>query len=80
LSATTVSLLRAEHVDLWWVTDLRMTLLAVANLWSAWLAWRVTSRYAAERPLPRVLATVWFIAALAVVDSAWYLMFWGFSR
>jgi hypothetical protein len=23
---------------------------------------------------------LWFIAALAVADSAWYLMFWGFSR
>jgi hypothetical protein len=80
LSATTVSLLRAEHVDLWWVTDLRMSLLAVANLWSAWLAWQVTSRYAAGRLPARILATLWFIAALAVVDSAWYLMFWGFSR
>jgi hypothetical protein len=23
---------------------------------------------------------VWFIAALAVVDSAWWLMFWGWAR
>jgi hypothetical protein len=57
-----------------------MSLLAVANLWSAWLAWQVTSRYAAGRLPARILATLWFIAALAVVDSAWYLMFWGFSR
>jgi hypothetical protein len=56
-----------------------MTLLGVANLWSAWLAWRVTGRYA-ERVGSRIWATAWFIAALAVVDSAWYLMFWGFSR
>jgi hypothetical protein len=27
-----------------------------------------------------VAAMLWFVAALAVVDSAWYLMFWGFSR
>jgi hypothetical protein len=52
----------------------------VTNLWSAWLAWRVTSRYARGRLVPRALAMVWFIAALAVADSAWYLMFWGFSR
>ena len=79
LSATTVSLLRAEHVPLWWVTDLRLTLLAIANLWSAWLAWRVTGRYASAL-VPRLLAMLWFVAALAVVNSAWYLMFWGFSR
>ena len=41
LSATTLSLLRAEHVSLWWATDLRIAILAVANLWSAWLAWLV---------------------------------------
>jgi polyferredoxin len=79
LSATTVSLLRAEHLPLWWVTDVRMTLLGVANLWSAWLAWRITRGYT-KRMASRILATLWFIAALAVVDSAWYSMFWGFSR
>ncbi|MEZ2349304.1 4Fe-4S binding protein [Caballeronia sp. RCC_10] len=79
LSATTVSLLRAEHVPLWWVTGLRLGLLGVANVWSAWLAWRVTGRYATTL-VPRFAAMLWFVAALAVADSAWYLMFWGFSR
>ena len=79
LSATTVSLLRAEHLPLWWVPGLRLGLLGAANLWSAWLAWRVTSRYSPTL-VPRVLTMVWFVAALAVADSAWYLMFWGFSR
>lgn len=79
LSATTVSLLRAEHVALWWVADLRIALLAIANVWSAWLAWRVTGRYASALG-PRLISMLWLIAALAVVDSAWYLMFWGFSR
>ena len=78
LSATTVSLLRAEHVPLWWVSDMRMAILAIANLWSAWLAWRVTRRYS-ERFVERGLAMVWFAAALAVVDSAWWLMFWGWA-
>ena len=55
-------------------------LLAIANLWSAWLAWRVTRRYSARVLFRAALAMVWFIAALAVVDSAWWLMFWGFSR
>ena len=81
LSATTVSLLRAEHVPLWWVTDMRLGLLGVANLWSAWLGvashWTVRAR---SRDVACVAAMLWFIVALAVVDSAWYLMFWGFSR
>jgi hypothetical protein len=80
LSATTVSLLRAEHVPLGWVMDVRMGLLGIANLWSAWLAWRVTGQYAANRLAPRVLTMLWFMAVLAVADSAWYLMFWGFTR
>lgn len=76
LSATTLSLLRAEHVPLGWASDVRIAILVGANLWSAWLAWQVAGRYAG---LPRrVMAFVWFAAALAVVDSAWWLMFWGF--
>ncbi|MCA3822283.1 MAG: 4Fe-4S binding protein, partial [Burkholderia sp.] len=51
-------------------------ILVGANTWSAWLAWKVTGRYAAW---PRRLAAfAWFAAGLAVVDSAWWLMFWGF--
>lgn len=76
LSATTLSLLRAEHVPLGWASDVRIAILVGANLWSAWLAWQVTGRYAG---LPRRLfAMFWFGTALAVVDSAWWLMFWGF--
>ena len=40
-----------------------------------WLAWLVTRRYTA-RVFQRALSVVWFMAALAVVDSAWWLMFW----
>ncbi|MFP3507451.1 4Fe-4S binding protein [Burkholderia sp. SIMBA_062] len=76
LSATTLSLLRAEHVPLGWATDVRIAILVCANAWSAWLAWKVTGRYAAW---PRRLAAfAWFAAGLAVIDSAWWLMFWGF--
>ncbi|CAJ3262964.1 nitrogen fixation protein VnfA [Burkholderia pseudomallei] len=76
LSATTLSLLRAEHVPLGWAPDVRIAILVGANLWSAWLAWLVTGRYAGWPR--RLLAMLWFGAALAVVDSAWWLMFWGF--
>ena len=75
LSATTLSLLKAEHVPLDWASDVRIAILVIANAWSAWLAWLVTRRYSA-RVFQRGLSMVWFMAALAVVDSAWWLMFW----
>ena len=58
--------------------DVRIGILAIANLWSAWLLWLVTRRYS-ERFVRRGLAMLWFAAALAVVDSAWWLMFWGWA-
>ncbi|MGF6512173.1 4Fe-4S binding protein [Paraburkholderia sp. 32] len=78
LSATTLSLLRAEHVSLWWASGLRIAILVIASAWSAWLAWLVTRRYS-ERFVQRALAMLWFVAALAVVNSAWWLMFWGWA-
>jgi hypothetical protein len=74
LSATTLSLLRAEHVSLWWAQDVRIAILALSNVWSVWLAWRVARRYSAYL-FQRGLVVVWFVAALAVVDSAWWMMF-----
>ena len=79
LSATTLSLLRAEHVPLDWASTVRIGVLAIANVWSAWLAWRVTGRYT-SRVAVRAGAMTFFVAALAVADSAWWLMFWGFAR
>lgn len=68
--------IRDRHVPLGWATDVRIAILVGANVWSAWLAWKVTGRYAAW---PRRLAAfAWFAVGLAVVDSAWWLMFWGF--
>lgn len=75
LSATTLSILRAEHIGLDWANDVRLLILAIANVWSAWLAVRVVNRHATHW-LARVGAWGCFVAALAVVDSAWWLMFW----
>ncbi len=75
LSATTLSILRAEHLDLSWANPVRFTLLAGANLWSAWLAWRVIRSYAAGLG-KEALAMLCVLAALGVADSAWWLMFW----
>lgn len=79
LSATTLSLLRAEHIPLEWAPGVRIAVLAIANLWSLWLGWRVISRYATTF-LARGAAMLPYIAALALADSAWWLMFWGFAR
>lgn len=77
LSATTLSLLRAEHIPLGWASDVRILVLTIANVWSAWLAWRIVHRYERSR-LEGAAAFLSFAAALAVADSAWWLMFWGF--
>jgi hypothetical protein len=53
----------------------RLLILAIANVWSGWLAVRVIERHAMTWSA-RIGACFCFIAALAVVDSAWWLMFW----
>ncbi|WP_091910921.1 4Fe-4S binding protein [Chitinasiproducens palmae] len=74
LSATTLSILRPEGLWLGWAPVLRLGLLTVANLWSLWLAWQASGRYApGTRRLGGTLAVA---LALAIADSAWWLMFW----
>ncbi|KAF1039804.1 MAG: hypothetical protein GAK35_03618 [Herbaspirillum frisingense] len=75
LSATTISLLRAEHWPVYWANDVRATLLSVMTLWSLLLAWKVVARHTASWPL-RVIATLPLIGGLALVNYAWLLMFW----
>jgi hypothetical protein len=82
LSATTVSLLRAEHLPLGWVPDVRLALLAIANTASLYLAVKIIVKhvYGISAGVARgVGALLCFVAALAVVDSAWWLMFWGWA-
>lgn len=75
LSATTVSLLRAEHYALYWVNDVRAGLLIAALLASMWLAWRVVAGYKTTIAV-RVLAILPMIIALGIICYAWLLMFW----
>ena len=75
LSATTLSLLRAEHLWLGWAPYVRWSMLAGANLWSAWLAWDISGRHSVSA-VRRGSAMLWVTAALLVVDSAWWLMFY----
>ncbi|MBI3143731.1 MAG: 4Fe-4S binding protein [Pseudogulbenkiania sp.] len=74
LSALTVTLIKNEGLPVFWVNDFRLLLLAVANLWSLWLAARIVRRW---RGGLRGLATLLpFVGALAWVDSAWGWLFW----
>ncbi|MCG1042157.1 4Fe-4S binding protein [Mycetohabitans sp. B8] len=82
LSATTVSLLRAEHLPLGWVPDVRLALLAAANTASLYLAVNIVVKHVrgVSAGVARgVGALLCFVAALAIVDSAWWLMFWGWA-
>jgi polyferredoxin len=75
LSATTVALLRGERWPVFWANDVRAFMLIGATLWSFWLAWNVTGRHA-DATGRRLLAMTPILAALALVDYAWLLMFW----
>lgn len=75
LSATTVSLLRGERWPIGWASDLRAFMLIGATLWTVWLAWNVVGRH--MEGVGRRLATMApVLAAVALIDFAWLLMFW----
>ncbi len=75
LSATTLTILRAEHIDLSWANPVRFMLLAGASLWSAWLGWHVIRSYATSLS-KQILAMFCVLAAVGIANSAWWLMFW----
>jgi polyferredoxin len=74
LSATTVSLLRAEHVNLDWVPVIRMMLLAIASVWSLWLAMRIIANTVSSYTA-RCMALLPVLMALGVLNGAWVLLF-----
>ncbi len=75
LSATTISLLRAEHWPIGWANDVRAFLLIGVTLWSVLLAWKVCGEYTQSLAV-KVGAMLPILAALALVNYAWLLMFW----
>ncbi|UDG81974.1 4Fe-4S binding protein [Candidatus Vallotia cooleyia] len=82
LSSTTVSMLRAEHLPLSWVPDAWFALLALANIVSLYLAVKIIIRYTyriSAAAVRRVGALLCFCVALAVTNSAWWLMFWRWA-
>ncbi len=74
LSALTVTLLKGEGLAMGWIGLLRGFMLAGATSWSAWLGWRVARRYAGSAPALTAGAAV--LAAAALSDLAWALLFW----
>ncbi|SFK73203.1 4Fe-4S binding protein [Methylocapsa palsarum] len=68
LSATTVSLLRAEGLSLANIGLLRGALLGGATLWSAALGWSIAGRYTSDKP--RRSAAALFVALAASIGAA----------
>lgn len=75
LSATTVSLLKAEGLGVRWVGPARAALLAAAAAWCLWLAWRISARAGVSTPR-RIAAVAAVGLAVAVAAANWVLMFW----
>ena len=75
LSALTVSSLRAEHLALRWVDEVRVGLLASAWIWSLWLARGILRRDTMS--LPRLALALGPMAAAGLLAVAsWVLLFW----
>jgi polyferredoxin len=75
LSATTVSLLRAEGLSLGFISLLRASLLGGAALWSVFLAWRIAGRATGDA-VRRSAATFSVALAASVGVLSWALLFW----
>jgi polyferredoxin len=74
LSMMTATHLRAEGVALGWLANLRIALLAIAVLWSAWLGLRLSGdgRGPASR---RGLAFAVWLLPVTLVTANWWLIF-----
>lgn len=75
LSATTVTLLRGDGFRVLWANDVRVALLTLATLWCIRLAWKVLGHYGQGGR--RLLSLAAILAAMAMINGAWWLMFWG---
>jgi hypothetical protein len=74
LSATTITMLRAEGLAMGFVGSLRILLLGAAAAWSLWLAWKITGR-ATPRLGPRLAAVAAMAGAVGVGVASWVLLF-----
>ena len=74
LSALTLSMLKAEHITLVGITELRICLLALGYLWSAYLLWRMLIQSKASRRQQLFAGTI-IMAATSIVGFSWIMMF-----
>ena len=75
LSALTVSMLKAEHINLVGIAELRACLLALAYLWSAYLLRQMIIRYNTTRWRKQV-AWVIIMASTSTPGFSWIMMFY----
>jgi hypothetical protein len=72
---TTLAMLHVGHMEWGWVGTSRFLMLLLADVWSAWLALGVVRRHS-TKPLSQAGTLLLFAIALAIADSAWWLLFW----
>ncbi len=79
LSSLTVTMLRAEGLALDFVGLLRVLLLGGATLWCAWLAWRISAKYA-RGLTQRFIATLFVSAGAGLGAFVWASLFWKLGK
>ncbi|PHV10967.1 hypothetical protein CSQ89_13390 [Chitinimonas sp. BJB300] len=75
LTATTVTLLKAEQVPLFWVSPSRAVLLTAATLWTLYLGWRICHQYG-DSTTRRLLAWLCLAVTCTAIDLGWAMWFW----
>lgn len=85
LFSLTISMLRAEYIDMSWVAPMRWMILIGAVLWSAWLLWEIISNQRSEAWLARTSARIftpkavmaWVVACTAaiLIPTLWVQVF-----
>ncbi len=74
LSALTLSMLKAEHITLVGIAELRILLLVMAYVWSGFLLWRMIIKTDIARGRQFAAWTV-ILASAALVGASWITMF-----
>ncbi|HKJ95158.1 MAG TPA: 4Fe-4S binding protein [Gammaproteobacteria bacterium] len=77
LFGTTLSLLRADGVPVYWAGDLRAVMFAGASLWSLFLGWRLSAAHAGGSVMRRLGGTAGVVLALVPILYGWWLLYWG---
>jgi len=75
LSATTVKLLRYDGVRLGFISEIRLSILVGASLWSLWLARRILARYPLHLS-STLFAQGLFAFSLIPILISWVSLFW----